>query len=393
MHLVSVENVQPGDIIGRSIYDQSELLLAAGYKLDKMTIQKLLDRKQNYVYIMDGVADEIIPEEVISTTLRQTVNVSVENAIKEIQDNRSLKAIDPENVQDRLENDPKLKNLIEIQTFRSVADDLLDEVISNNVKLFSALPIRTESAQEYQHAVDVALLAILMGQALELLLNDLKSLATAALLHDVGKAVIKTEQTNGDPKAERQQEILLREHPTYSMLILRGSDPNSYKEQHTVQQHHERMDGKGYPLGLQGDNMATINLQKGEKQGNIFRHAMLLAVANYYDNLISGKQDGKIYSPEEAIVKIIKEAGYKWNSHAVHGLAKVVQLYPVGTRVRFVRSEHLDWSGRYGVVVQNSEDTPAQPIVILTHNALGKKIQPVKANCAYDRMARLELVL
>ncbi len=391
MHLISIHNLSEKDVLGRSIYTENrELLLAAGYKMTRSMIRKLKDRGYNYVYVLDGVADDIVPEEVITRTLRQAVSITIEDAYANIRANKYLRSLDPEVMKERLEEDPKLKSLIELSPFRKQAVDLLEEILGNNVKLFSSLPVRPGNAEIFQHAVDTALICILMGLSLEFKWDDIRSLSTGALLHDIGKTVLGLNVS--DESSEREREIMIREHPTYSMLIVKGSDPATFREQLTVHQHHEQLDGKGYPIGLRSDDVSLAKHQD-RKKSNIFRHALILGVANRYDNLVSGAFDGQLHTPEQALLKIVGEAGVVWNSSAVKALAKVVQLFPVGTRIRILKARNQEFQGSYGVVVQVNPDDPSKPIIIITHNSMQQKTFPKQFNCAADKSVKLELVV
>ncbi len=394
MHLVSVGKLEIGDVLGRSLYNESrELLLAAGYKLTADMVKRLDQRGFNYVYIMDGVADDISPEEVISDTLRVSVKKSVEDAWGDIRSNPALRGLEPTNIEERLDNDPKLKNLLQMSAFRKQAADLLDEVIGNNVQVFSSLPIRSEDDHHVQHAIDVALISILMGQELAMHWDDLRSLATSALLHDVGKTVLLSKKDKVSRALLREREVMMREHPTYSMLIMRGSDPASFKEQLAVHEHHEQLDGKGYPMGLTGEDVPLLKRSGTGGSRKIFRLSMVLAVANRYDNLVSGAYDDINYTPEEALKRLVSESGVMWNSYAVKALGQVIQLYPVGTMVRLTRYKDMEHVGYFGVVVQANPEDQTKPIIVLTHNAMNQKINPRKINTAADRNCRLELVL
>lgn len=394
MHLISIEEAEPGMVLGQSLYnDRQDLMLAAGYQIKGDVIEMLRARGFEYVYVMDQVADDITPEKVIEDTLRMAAAKTLREAIDSIREHPSLRALKPGTVHEKLEKDPKLRNLLNMGSFRQMASHLLDDIISNNVRLFSSLPIRSADSREMEHALDVALLSILVGQHMGMLAPDLRSLASAALLHDVGKAAIEPFiESLPDPVEERRQDPLWREHPTYSMLIVKGSDPNSFKVQASVHQHHEALDGTGYPAGLKAEDISPLKRPLDESN-QIFRFAQVLAVTNLYDNLVSGKFDGNRHTPQQALEVLIEQAGFKLNSYVVRALVQVVQLFPIGTRVRVIQSDSVEHAGYFGVVIENHEGHPAKPTVILTHNSLRRQVQPRKVDFRKDRRVRLELVL
>ncbi len=392
MHLLGVDKLKVGQVLGRSIYNEKrELMLAAGYKLDPQILAMLRRAGFTYVYVLDGVADEILPEVVISDTLRASSNITVATALDNVRENASLRSLKPENIETKLRDDKKFANAINVSEVQKMALGMIEEIMENHVCLFAALPIRSNLSKAIDHSVDVALLSILMGRILELSNDDLFTLATSAMLHDVGKAIMH-DSAQKEIDAGKDPKEAFKEHPTYSMLLLKGSDPSSFKEQYTIHHHHEQIDGTGYPQRIRGDDLPPLKKITTEND-SIFRLSTVLAVANHYDNLISGSHYSIKMTPEEALSSVIMGAGTKWNSYSVRALVQVVQLFPVGTRVRIIKTDSNDYAGYYGVVIRNNDYDPLRPIVILTHNSMNGEVSPKQVNFFGDRKIKLEIVL
>lgn len=396
MYLSSVEHVKPGSILGRSIHDEKrQLILAAGYELRSDVLQMLQRRGYNHVFIMDGVADDIVPQQMIGETLHRTTQITVADAFTKIQKLPELKKLAPDQIEKKLEDDRRFKNLVNVSHVRNTAKDLVEDILAHQARVFASIPIRSGATQEMEHAVDVTLLCILLGIHFEYPMDDLRSLATGALLHDLGKSVIperNEEDWHKKQFSRFESKSLLRDHPTFSMLLIQGSDPSSFKEQLTIQQHHERLDGSGYPLRIRGADIPPVRQATGETKG-IYRHAMVLSAANRYDTLVSGLADGKSYSPQEAMAIMIDEAGKFWNTHVIKAMGKIIQFYPVGCRVRVKRSERGEFDGMYGVVIGNNEQDSARPNIIITHSSFGKQVKPQQVNFRLDKRVQLELIL
>ncbi len=393
MHLVSVNKLKPGDVVGKPVFTSaSDMLLAAGQELSTPMIQNLVRRGFTYIYVQDGVADDIAPSQVVSDTLRRMVSTEISQAYQKVKNTPVYTAIKTETVQKRLENDPKLKDLFTVAAFRKQALHLLNNVVDNNIRVFSALPVRSDDTEQFQHAVDTALLCILVGRELHLGWQDLQVLTTAAMLHDIGKVLLlEARPSLRETKGEQLQKAL-ESHPEYAASLLKHSDPDSSKEQIIVQQHHERLNGSGYPARLRGKDIAPLQISQYDT-GTISGLSMVLAVVNHYDNLLSGKTNGTLHSPEDAIKQLVLEAGESWNSHVVRALGNIIQLYPIGAQVRVIRSGGMRFDGWRGVVVRNNPESGDKPIILLTHNAMGTKVQPVVVNCAADKAAKLELLI
>lgn len=302
MYLADISRLNQGQVLGKSLYDEnSKLLLAAGYKISDQIIKLLKKHGFRSVYVSDGLTDEITPEEVISASLRMTSNKLVIETYEEVRNhpsirkNTALKTLDPEKLKARINDDPKLNHIIRMPEIKNIVENIMDDIISNNISMFAALPIKSDSGKDYEHAVDTTILCILMGRLFDYNWKDLYSLASSALLHDIGKAVIPQ-------VSPKEQEVYYKEHPTYSMLLVQGNDPSGFSKHFTVHHHHEELGGEGYPQGLTAHDISPARRSPTNKS-EIFHHAFILSVANYYDNLISGDVDETIYHPSRLFRK------------------------------------------------------------------------------------------
>jgi len=164
----------------------------------------------------------------------------------------------------------------------------------------SARSVRTlVSALEMQnpadrgHADRVARLAVRVGRALGLAADELRDLAFAALLHDVGKVAFVPESAPASPSAEERRR---RAHPVVGSRILAHARPSPAVIQ-AVEQHHERWDGLGYPYGLR-----ATGIQK---------HARIVAIADAYDRLRGRPELAD--RPDDALLGLERGAGLRWD--------------------------------------------------------------------------------
>lgn len=397
MYLVSVEELKPGQILGQSLYNErSELLLAAGYRIDTSVISQLKKNGYQSVFITDQYTKYVLPQEIISNTLRLTANKQVVETYEQIRKKvdpsrrKVLQNLDPTGLKDRLRKDKMIRNMIGIYNIKKIVGDIVEEIIDNNVSFIAQLPLKSTSAREYQHAVDTTILSIVLGRFFDYQYKDLLALGTASLLHDIGKSVIPETRNVDSEGSAKDMEQFYREHPTYSMLLLRGSYPGSFKEQFTVHHHHEHLDGTGFPQGLTGlDSSPARKIRSNDSL--IYQHAYILSVVNEYDILVSGLSGDAPLTPEAALHKLVKNAGTHWNSYVVQALIKLVDRYPVGMRVRIKRATTKKLQGYIGVVGKRNPNDPARPLLLLTHNALGNRIRPMKVDLSKEETIDIEL--
>ncbi|MGE5507781.1 MAG: HD-GYP domain-containing protein [Chitinophagales bacterium] len=194
----------------------------------------------------------------------------------------------------------------------------------------------------FQHSVRVGVLAVLLGRWLRLPLAEQAQLAIAGSMHDVGKALIPLEILNKPGRLSEPEFQVVKTHPLAGHHLLSNTSGCSGMVARVALEHHERIDGSGYPHGV--SRQETILASR------------IVAVADIYDAMTSDRvyRSGQ---PEYAVLAQLQEDGFS-------------TLDPQVTRV-FV--EHLVYSahgrpvtlsdGRQGRVVFSRKDDPAHPIV------------------------------
>ncbi|HEX7005021.1 MAG TPA: HD-GYP domain-containing protein [Trueperaceae bacterium] len=159
-----------------------------------------------------------------------------------------------------------------------------------------ALVVATEAKDRYTagHMQRVAGFAVRLGRAAGLGPEDLRALAQAAVVHDVGKIEVPDAVLN-KPGTLLEQEIdLIRSHPDVGARIGEALGMHR-RELEVIRHHHERWDGSGYPDGLSGEEIPKL--------------ARVLSIADVYDALTSDRSYRDAWSPEAARQHISREAG------------------------------------------------------------------------------------
>ena len=393
MHIVNVNKLDPGSILGKSLYtEKGDLLLAAGYKINAEMINLIHKKGFNFVFVMDELSEGIVPEDVISDSVKQIVNHQLAETFKDVQNNLAFEKFEPEHVKQALEDNRNWGSMNFMPNVRQQVNLLLEEILENHVTMFTSLPIKSESGQDYEHALDTSVVSILIALAFGYDQRELKSIGIASLVHDIGKMIFPQIKNKTQDDMTKDERMLMREHPTFSMMIIKGTDPDSFLEQTTVAHHHEHYDGSGYPQALKSEGSSPAK-KSHNPVGKIFRHAEILAVANTYDNLITGYLDSNPRTPEQAISEIITGAGSLWNPYVVRNLAKVIQCYPVGAPVRIVNTRSKLYVGYQALVMEANPDDQNRPVVIMTHNTVGARIPPRMVDLKEEESASLELSL
>lgn len=146
-----------------------------------------------------------------------------------------------------------------------------------------------KSPRELNHSKRVSEIAKGIAKTLGLSGRDVKRIKLAGLLHDLGKVSLDISLLNKLEKPNEAEWLEIKRHPDYGYRILR--DVQGYEEiARIVHEHHERFDGKGYPKGLQGNEISL--------------GARIVMVADSYDAMVSGRPYRKALSSREAIDEI-----------------------------------------------------------------------------------------
>ncbi|MEW5914677.1 MAG: HD domain-containing phosphohydrolase [Thermodesulfobacteriota bacterium] len=176
-----------------------------------------------------------------------------------------------------------------------------------------ALTSMVESRDPYTsgHTQGVAELVGKVGRTLKMTEDDLQGLRVCALLHDIGKGSIPLDILNKPGKLSVHEMGIIREHPSTAYQILKNiSFPWPVAD--VVWQHHERLDGSGYPRGLKADQ--------------IHPWAMLLAVCDVVEAMTSHRPYRPTLTMQEAFRTIKDGAGKLFDSDMVTAVISVLGL-------------------------------------------------------------------
>ena len=167
-----------------------------------------------------------------------------------------------------------------------------------------------------QHGVSVAVLSMILGQALDMTHSQLRDIAMGALFHDIGKQKV--------PDVIRRKKGHLSEHEAnflnmhaqfgYDMLNKSGLFPSAVLD--IILHHHEWVDGSGYPHGLKRQQIAI--------------ETQVVSLANDFERLLRA---GEARSPQVALGYLFKNRVDKHDPKLISTLVKVLGIYPPGTLV------------------------------------------------------------
>jgi HD-GYP domain-containing protein (c-di-GMP phosphodiesterase class II) len=237
--------------------------------------------------------------------------------------------------------------------------DLVKEIMSalreNRRYLLSSniLGEQENAEQGYivSHAVKTTVVAIAMGDFLKLPPYKQIELGTAGLLHEIGMLRIPPEVYQHERELTEQERKTIIAHPVISFKILKALDL-SQSVRLAVLEHHEHVDGTGYPRNLTGDQISFF--------GKIIGAASAYTAAINSRPFREGHSDG-----HSGIMDLLKSMNKKYDDRVLKTLIFTLSIYPMGTYVMMS-------NGAKGVVIKTDAQNPKHPVVRLLvdeHNA------------------------
>ncbi|MEW6399275.1 MAG: HD-GYP domain-containing protein [Bacillota bacterium] len=223
----------------------------------------------------------------------------------------------------------------------------------------------------FVHSVDVAVVSIVIGLASGYDRPRLRELGAGALLHDVGKVKIPTEILDKRESLTTQEFERVKLHTTLGYQIISQSREFSYVSAHAALEHHERLDGSGYPRRLRGDKIHEIG--------------KIVAVADVFCAMTSDRVYRRKVPPQEGI-RHMRAAASKFDQRFVRRLALRVAAFPNGTFVRLS-------TGEFAVVVRQDPRNSERPVVRLLADAGNRPVEQVEVALADTPELDVALVL
>jgi HD-GYP domain-containing protein (c-di-GMP phosphodiesterase class II) len=341
MRKVNIVSAKPGDKLARPVLQENgSVLLGAGVELNDRFIERLKMLGVDALFIDDPMTADLEPTTAIRDETRKQAAEAVYKTMGSLMNQPAIKgrAIAPEMG----------------RTFRSVFGQILQDLITREDVLVNLTSIQVADGYLFQHSVNVAVLAGIMGLAKGYNRNQLEDLGIGALLFDIGMTKLPKELLTKTSPLTVDERIAMEKHTEEGFNILRQQHDISLLSAHCALQHHERYDGSGYPRGL--------------KAGEIHEYAQIVAIADVYDALTSPRPHRMRYTPTEAIEFLFAAGNTFFDLELIKLFCRHISIYPVATTV-------LLSSGQIAVVTENNSLAVHRPTVRILREADGSTPQ------------------
>ena len=256
----------------------------------------------------------------------------------------------------------------DIYELQGNCESIIDEIVRDNIVHPSIIDLYLTDSSIGHHSINVIVTFAHICSALNLPQSSVRKYAAAAVLHDVGKVILK-KVAQSDEKKELVKAKAIKEklaamvkekgldidklHAEVAYNYLRNMGGIEKDVLNAVRNHHERIDGKGYPRGIKGKEFADLD--------------QILALADYYENITWNPSNEIKTGQYDAVKSIIQQSGKMADCQIISAFLNVFGHFPPGSWVELS-------SGETGLVVQATPFKPRSPLVHIYFDKDGNRL-------------------
>jgi len=255
----------------------------------------------------------------------------------------------------RIVDDIKFKKRVNIEKARSAINSMVASIQRNRTPLVTLASLKAHDEYTFSHAVNVAVLTLVQGEALGLDRQTLNDLGIAALLHDMGKLKVPEEILKKPGKLTSEEFELIKLHPADGAKILMNTPGISKLAYVVTFEHHIKYNLSGYPV-------------VPREKGGLNLGSMLVRIADTYDAMRSNRYYAKEIPPEKTIKEMKEASGKEFEPVLLRKFIRLIGVYPPGTFVRLDTNE-------IGFVFQTNPSDPYRPRAKIVMDSNGSKIE------------------
>lgn len=306
-----------GDIVGLLMPLLGVLLLALFimHRMTRTIHGALIEPLEEFAHYIDGIdIDESAIDLSFDKPVPKELNI-MNGAVNRMAERINSQSVVLQDQKEEIHGQYEEINALyeETTAMNDSLNDLVDQLQESYRTTIYSLSSAIEANDTYTkgHCDRVKDYALEIGEKIGLNESDLLTLEYAAILHDVGKVGVPTDILNKRTRLTEEEYEIVKKHPTIGAQILKDI-PYLQSVCTVIEQHHERVDGKGYPKGL--------------KEHEIHSYALILCIADAYDAMTSIRPYRKEAMPkDEAIEELKRNAGTQFSKRMVEAFVEILQ--------------------------------------------------------------------
>ncbi len=266
-------------------------------------------------------------------------------------------------------DDIRFGKQIEKTKVDDVVTKMVTSIFRNQDALLSMGRLKNTDEYTYLHSMTVGILMIAFGKHLGYDKQVLHEIGIGAMMHDIGKTQVPQDLLVSKRQLSEDEYELMKQHVVHSRILLEKTGGISDTSIQIAAQHHERIDGSGYPDGLKGDVISKLG--------------RAAAIADVYDAMTSKRKYQQRFEPTDVLRKLFEWSEHYYDKQMVQQFIRCVGIYPVGTLVKLE-------SGMLAVVMSHGEKSLLKPTVKVLYNTITNRyIKPGIIDLSLDDTDRI----
>jgi len=329
MRIISLDSVTGKERLAKDLISKSEsVLITAGSVIKKEYVKRLKELDIQYVYVEDEIGEGID----LSDSLELQIKEQCQETVKDILQKYAY------------------QNSADLEKIKLVAEEIIHEIMLEPEVIYNLACVRDKSESTYSHSLNVCALSVIIAYKLRLKREKIKDIAIGCLLHDIGFIYIPFDWQDLTLETCTEKEAKeIKMHTIHGYASVDKLKWLSRTSKEIILNHHERLDGSGYPFRLEGSKIRI-----GSK---------IAAVCDEFDSRVYGNLTKKL-KVHEAIDYIVSQAGVLFDFKIVKAFVASVAAYPTGSIV-------LTNEGEIAIVLRQNPKCPTRPVIRVIKDSNG----------------------
>lgn len=321
-----IDLIKPGMTTAQVVFNKNgNIMIWENVELDDSTIQRLKNIGIESIAVRSPASE------------RESLHLPKNSSQRFVLDYES-----DANTTKRMFQDISSGKRLNIDSANTIVDSVVGKSQDNSNMVNSIMQVRSIDEYTYYHSLNVSMLCVLIGRWLRLEDQNIRDLAQAGLLHDIGKTRVPLEILNKPGQLSSSEFSEIKKHSEYGYSIVNDIGGVSSEVAVAILTHHEKEDGSGYPLGLTGEK---LNL-----------YSKIITIADIFDAMTANRT----YKSKDTPFKV-----FELMQHGSFGIIDPVVLsvfldnitsYYIGAKVRLN-------TGEVGEVVFMNRMNLSRPVI------------------------------
>jgi len=232
----------------------------------------------------------------------------------------------------------------DINAVKEAINPLIEGVFRNQEAVAALVRLKQCGDYRYHHGVSMAVWAAILGRHIGLHRDELEKLAVGCAMCDVGMTQLPPELLDQAENLSDKQEKIIRAHPIMGADLASKSKNVDLEIISIIENHHERMDGSGYPRKVEGASIPLL--------------ARIAGLVDTYDAMITPRPYASARTSHEATQELLDCKGTLFQESLVEQFVQAIGLFPTGTLVELN-------TGEVAIVVSQSTTRRLKPEIVI----------------------------